>query len=1735
MCMQLKTEKKKLCRNQSEIARKSARHDGKPIFSISKSLKLLWRSIFILSMIIWSLVGTLPAQVKQHTDNNADQTLRSNGRINPSSFGLEIDIPLGAYPGRGINVPVSISYSSKVWRMDFQSSEPVNPGCTSVWDPKYSEDSASGWTSTMGAAYIEYTGEDNIFDATYGKPISDACDPQNPVTTYAYFKRIQIHLPSGESHELRAGDAPATYSATDPNYVKDMAGTYYSVDGSKLKYVENTTTKRLYLPNGSYYDFAAGKTTLNQKTIRKAALYKDVNGNPLTYYDGNTTYPNGYWTDTLNRTIPVPLPIKEPTSTGVVDYNMPGFNGGTLLYKFHWKQLKAGTAAESGLTNFYQSLRYKGDFYDLNSAYRNVDEALFHSEFRNRARSLSSEPVFNPIVLTAVELPNGQKYEFSYNIYGEIEHIKYPTGGVEDFQFSTVIAVGAFDNNKPNEEANRGVSQRSIYETSGAAPSVWSYSSNKAGTTLTRIVNAPDNTRSERDLYMGDAPGGQFGSWGFNNVLVGMAFEERSYAANSGPILGKQKTTWAKTEFTMTNSSVNPQWHPRVTKVEAIIYDLSGNALSSSTTMEYAGTLTEIDNHLDVNLSKQYGYTTSLGSLGALEKQIETVFMEYDGLISQADKDAYENNHLISLPTQTFIKNAAQTTIAKSEIKYDETSYGGGGYRGQPTRVRNWLDTNNSWIEARSKYDGYGNVIETTDAKGNISQIQYTDNFSDGQNHNALAFPTKTISVVPDPSGANGSNTAFESTIKYDFTTGLPISTTDANGQISAIEYNDPLLRPTKSIAPNGHQTITEYGAGTSAATRYVKVRTQIDEQKWKEGYTWYDGLGRTIKSQSVDSQGDVFVETEYDTMGRAKKATNPFRTGETKLWTESFFDDLGRVTKVKTPDNAEVNTAYSIGTGTTVGTVVTVTDQASKQRRSITNALGQLKRIDEPTDAGGLGAIDSANQSTSYTYDILNNLTTVTQGSQTRSFVYDSLSRLKQAQNPESGLIQYAYDNNGNLTSKIDARNFTTTYAYDNLNRVKTRSYSDGTTPAVSYFYDNLTNAKGKLIKVSSNVSETRYTAFDQMGRVTASEQRTPFIDTETIATATPRTSSYTYNLSGALVEQTYPSGRIVKNVLDADGDLSQVKSKKNQNSGFFNYAKSFTYTSAGAVSSMQLGNGKWESAIFNNRLQPTQIALGTVQNGTDKLKLNYSYGGTDNNGNVQSQTITVPTVGANTGFTAVQSYTYDSVNRLKSATENIGTQTWKQTFLYDRYGNRNFDTTNNNTTTLGTCATNVCNPTLSVSNNRFTSGQGYTYDLAGNVITDAQGRTFAYDAENKQKSVSGTGGTIGTYLYDGDGKRVKKVTSTETTIFVYDAAGKLVAEYSNQISSIPQVSYLTSDNLGSPRITTDANGNVFSRRDFHPFGEEVFTAQRTQGLGYAADTVRQKFTSYERDNESDLDFAQARMYSSRLGRFYSVDPENAGASADNPQTWNAYAYVGNNPINITDPTGLSWYFNKEQNSYRWYEDDQTPGEGYVSVVGNNGQAGSFSYEAQDGTFVTLDPYSNNYQTNIASQADAIKLADRLYQLDPRKREFAAGYNKNYDRNMNIVTAMAIASGIVIAAPVIADVALAGGANKLIQLGLTETAVAAPTGVAALNQLVNQAQNISKSGSNWTQLTTRGNPQQIFDSITQGGQKMAKGVVKLSDGTIVKLYDSTTKGQYQGPTIHVNQAGAITKIRITQ
>jgi hypothetical protein len=197
-------------------------------------------------------------------------------------------------------------------------------------------------------------------------------------------------------------------------------------------------------------------------------------------------------------------------------------------------------------------------------------------------------------------------------------------------------------------------------------------------------------------------------------------------------------------------------------------------------------------------------------------------------------------------------------------------------------------------------------------------------------------------------------------------------------------------------------------------------------------------------------------------------------------------------------------------------------------------------------------------------------------------------------------------------------------------------------------------------------------------------------------------------------LLEQTYPSGRVVKEFLTNDGKLSAISSKV-WNGQFKTYAANFSYTATGVIKSLQIGNGLWESAKLNSRHQVIELNMGTSPTDGSKWQVKYDYGEIDtygnvdatrNSGNIARQTISFS--GLAQPF--VQNYKYGSLDRITEAKEtNNGNQTWIQTFGYDCYGNRTGFSQN----ILGQQLTinNLTLPQVDPNTNRFVSGQGYNY----------------------------------------------------------------------------------------------------------------------------------------------------------------------------------------------------------------------------------------------------------------------------------------------------------------------------------------------------------------------------------------------------------------------------------------
>jgi RHS repeat-associated protein len=463
----------------------------------------------------------------------------------------------------------------------------------------------------------------------------------------------------------------------------------------------------------------------------------------------------------------------------------------------------------------------------------------------------------------------------------------------------------------------------------------------------------------------------------------------------------------------------------------------------------------------------------------------------------------------------------------------------------------------------------------------------------------------------------------------------------------------------------------------------------------------------------------------------------------------------------------------------------------------------------------------------------------------------------------------------------------------------------------------------------VTSALSTYNYTGYDAMGRVKASSQAA---DGQPVYTM-----SYDYDLAGNMTSQIYPSGRVLKTEYDQAGRIAGVR-----NSGSFYYAGGASsdttnrigYTAHGSPGDVRLGNGLWEHTNFNNRLQAYEIGLGTSKGLSDTLKLTYDYDTTDsngnpagrNNGNVRRQVINVPGAIGVPDVTLTQMYKYDSLNRLSDAQEVSGSTTtqwqvsslWQQSYSYDLYGNR---TAVASTVGTGQPSLSSIAPEIDSTSNRFkatnSSGQAtdYDYDEAGNLkqerVPVSGGtalNTYVYDAENKLLQVSRGNVPQDSYAYDGNGQRIKRTVGNTVTIYVYNIMGQLVAEYSNAQPQQNGTSFVTTDALGSARVVTDISQRVLARYDYLPYGEQMPAGMsgRSASQGYGLETLTQKFTGKEHDYETGLDYFGARYYASIQGRFTSPDPLMASARALNPQSWNRYTYVLNNPLRYVDPFGL-------------------------------------------------------------------------------------------------------------------------------------------------------------------------------------------------------------------------------------
>jgi RHS repeat-associated protein len=317
----------------------------------------------------------------------------------------------------------------------------------------------------------------------------------------------------------------------------------------------------------------------------------------------------------------------------------------------------------------------------------------------------------------------------------------------------------------------------------------------------------------------------------------------------------------------------------------------------------------------------------------------------------------------------------------------------------------------------------------------------------------------------------------------------------------------------------------------------------------------------------------------------------------------------------------------------------------------------------------------------------------------------------------------------------------------------------------------------------------------------------------------------------------------------------------------------------------------------------------------------------GTGNNGNVRGLFYQDA---AHPGLQHSEAFSYDGVNRLTGAVAT-GSQTYNLTYSYDTYGNMSCVL---NQQTQGPCA-QVTYTSENKNQLATIAGGAVSYDAAGNLTQDASQVppcSYTWDAESRLKTVSGCQSDARVYnalgqvaelaapngnliesLYGTGGEELGRFYSFGTWLYTrVNAAGRMLASY-GPINGTWYTRFFHVNALGSMTGMTQQAGGLYSDALYYPWGQ-FWTYRNLQVPSRFAGLEQVVETSF--DSTTDLLTSPTRNLNTSSGRWLTPDPDNAGADESNPQSWNGYSYVLNDPATNTDPDGLDCLRTSNQTS---------------------------------------------------------------------------------------------------------------------------------------------------------------------------------------------------------------------------
>lgn len=801
------------------------------------------------------------------------------------------------------------------------------------------------------------------------------------------------------------------------------------------------------------------------------------------------------------------------------------------------------------------------------------------------------------------------------------------------------------------------------------------------------------------------------------------------------------------------------------------------------------------------------------------------------------------------------------------------------GPRCRPTQQ--WIEPGSSqWqVTVALAYDGFGNLASHSVTGAGMSARTTSANWGTrGQ------LPVSVTNPL-----------AQTTTLSWDPALGLPTAMTDPNALTHRWAY-DAFGRPSQETRTD--QTTTTWtratcSSGCDARTKYqlnrreqdsagvTHVTTVVDIDQFGYAFrvaTSQPGGGVSVVAQELDARGrlsrsflpywgggvpDGYWQFDYDSVdriasaslraagGAVDRAVTLRHDGLATTWT----DPLGRTT-------TETRTAW--------GYPIHVTDPAGGNSRYEYDAFGRLLHVRDALD----------NQVSAITYNVRG---------------------MKMAQTDmDLGAWTYTRDALGEIVTLRDAKSQLTSFTYDKLGRLTSRTTPEGTS-TWTWGSSATSHHIGQLASFGGPGYSERF-LYDAFGRPV----------TRTVTSDSAYRYDYAYNGLGLLASMTYPrTGIGGRFKVGYEYDAGQLVRIRDDNAPAKSFWRLNTQDAAGNVLDETLGAGIRVISGFN----PVNGVMEYRQTGAGggSAIQNLAYAWDDNDNLVQRQDL-------NRALT--EEFRYDALDRLDDSRRN---GVINLDLSYDPIGNISWKS--------DVCPTSApCYTYHATRKHAVTAagGQAYAYDANGNM-TSRGGASISWTSDNLPNTISHANGNSSQFWHGPVGNRWKQLASnsdtTETTIYAGELMEKVTRagvttwrhyvlaptgtaalhlRYSNGTPTATR--YLTHDHQGSVDKLLNSAGKILVAMSFDAFGRRRGAnwsgTPTASELAVIAAHTRDGYTGHEHLDNLDLIHMNGRVYDPRIGRFISADPYVQEPFLG--QSLNRYSYVWNNPLSLVDPSGF-------------------------------------------------------------------------------------------------------------------------------------------------------------------------------------------------------------------------------------